>query len=41
MLYWDFYEIPVEKIQMRLKSEILDPFYEDLSIFQIIDCDVM
>lgn len=39
--YWDFHEISVEKIQMRLKSEMLGPFHEDLSIFQIIGCDMM
>jgi hypothetical protein len=34
-------KLPVEKIQMRLKLETLGPFHEDISIFQIIGCDMM
>jgi hypothetical protein len=36
-----FMKLPVEKIHMRLKLEILGPFHEDMSIFQIIGCDTM
>jgi len=36
-----FMKLPVEKIQKRLKLEILGPFHEDISIFQIIGCDAM